>query len=108
MSPVLSRQQSPDSDGEAAAAACVPVGSQAPTPHCLFESEDSSCEWSRARYEGVFLTLPGKFVSLCQMLLNVPHVLEARYLGEISVGRGAKGYVQSLVHARPCKAGLFN
>ncbi|CAL8253840.1 unnamed protein product [Arctogadus glacialis] len=41
MSPVLSRQQSPDSDGEAAAA-CEPVGSHAPTPHCLFESEDSS------------------------------------------------------------------
>ncbi|CAL8334446.1 unnamed protein product [Arctogadus glacialis] len=35
------RQQSPDSDGEAAAA-CEPVGSHAPTPHCLFESEDSS------------------------------------------------------------------
>ena len=42
----------------------------------------------------LLLTLPGKFVSLCQILLNVPHVLEARYLWEISVGRGAKGYVQ--------------
>ncbi|CAL8251065.1 unnamed protein product [Boreogadus saida] len=48
MSPVLSRQQSPDSDGEAAAAACEPVGSHAPTPHCLFESEDSWVYGSRA------------------------------------------------------------
>ncbi|CAL8388064.1 unnamed protein product [Boreogadus saida] len=43
MSPVVSRQQSLDSNGEAAAA-CEPVGSHAPTPHCLFESEDSSLD----------------------------------------------------------------